>query len=71
MENMEEQSKATAHQRPAKGWERVTPKHPQPRETRETFRRDAPSPGQEILAKYDAELDEPEASDEDSQVICF
>jgi hypothetical protein len=34
---------------------------PQPSRVRETFRADAPSPREEILAKHDAELGEPAA----------
>ena len=61
-----------APRRPRKGWQRVMPRQTQPRSTRETFRRDAPSPAQEILAKHDAELDAQAPQDEgESTVICF
>lgn len=73
MEIMEKQPKTTAGQRPRKGWQRVTAKQPQSNQTRETFRRDAPSPCQEILAKHDSELNEQQLTDDqtDSKIICF
>lgn len=57
---------------PRRGWERVKA---EPRETahaRETYRSNAPSPGEEILAKHDAELqDTPETDEAPPHVFCF
>ena len=52
---------APGYGKPRRGWERATVRAPQPSRVRETFRADAPSPREEILAKADAELGEPVA----------
>lgn len=68
---MEDTPKRT-QPRPRPGWQRVTPKQSHEHATRETFRRDAPSPVQEILAKHDAELDDQAGkSDDESSIIHF
>jgi|GEM_PF-6256395 len=55
-----------------KAWERkvVTPRNPT--QSRATYRTDAPSPGEEILARYDAEVDDQPVDDSaPPEVFCF
>ena len=66
------EEKRPAVQRPQRGWERVTAKNPERTEARTTFRIEAPSPSDEVLAKHDAALDEtPDADDLSEEIVCF
>lgn len=72
--NMREKVRPAPRQQSRKGWQRAAAVEPPPPEVRETFRVDAPSPSEEILAKHEAELGNQEATDtdgEETQVFCF
>ena len=65
-------TKGSAGQRPQRGWERVTVKNPENAQARATFRIDAPSPSDEVLAKHDADLcEQPGTEDESERITCF
>lgn len=62
-------TRETIDERHRRAWERPVVSRPEATQTRETFRVDAPSPIQEVLAKHEAELDVD--IDEESEIICF
>jgi len=72
------------YREPRRGWQRTTVQARPPSRARETMRTDGPSPGQEVLAKHEAELEvqkkvsEPEpvsdqaaADNQSAQTFCF
>lgn len=65
-------TKTSVSQRPRREWERVTAKRQDDLQVRATFRIDAPSPSQEVLARHDADLSEqPDTEDPSEHIICF
>ena len=65
-----------AYRQARDGWKRATVNRNVPTGARATFRKGGPSPGEEIIALHDAELDEPvvdltSEGDADTGTYCF